>query len=314
MATGKNTGKKKAVETEDQALARLVKITGRSCVLDAETTGLSPRGDNPDRIVEIGIVEVINRQPTGRRFHAYINPQREVNREALAVHGLTNTFLVDKPRFRDVWPAMREFVAGAEIVIHNAPFDVGFLDMELDRLGLEPFSTNVRCITDTLPIAKEVWTGKRNSLDALCDRLKVSRAGRQLHGALLDADLLAEVYLQMGKGQNDLLLAGGATVEEIQQGDIGDGTSLEGAPPVIVLAATDAELALHGAYLAGMEKDGKNLSIWTKLERGLNPLEAYGLDGMPVVKALPPVPKPAEPVNPPVPTQQTRAEKQPLPF
>jgi DNA polymerase-3 subunit epsilon len=296
MATAKSS-KRKPVETEDQALSRLVKISGRAVVLDTETTGLSPRGDNPDRIVEIGLVEVMNRRVTGRRFHAYIKPLREVNREALAVHGLTNTFLADKPLFKDVADEMLKFVAGAEIVIHNAPFDVGFLDMELDRLGLPPFATHVRCITDTLPIAKEVWQGKKNTLDALCDRTRVSRAGRTLHGALLDAELLAEVYLQMGKGQNDLLLAGGATVEEISQVDGVDVESTE-APTIIVLAATDAELAEHKAYVTGMEKDAKGLSIWTKLERGLNPLEAYGLDGMPVVKPLPPAPKPPLPAPP----------------
>jgi DNA polymerase-3 subunit epsilon len=167
----------------------------RQIVLDTETTGLSPA--NGDRLIEIACVELIDRQPTGNHLHYYINPERDSHEEALAVHGLTNEFLRDKPRFAEVAPAILEFVVGAEIIIHNAPFDLGFLDAELARLGEHNFSAHARGVIDTLAMARQSYPGQRNSLDALCKRLNVDNSARTLHGALLDAELLAEVYLKL---------------------------------------------------------------------------------------------------------------------
>ena len=164
----------------------------RHIVFDTETTGLSP--ENGDRIVEIGCVELVNRKPTGRHLHLYLNPERESDEGALRVHGLTTEFLSDKPKFAEVADEFLAFTAGADIVIHNAPFDMGFLDKEFSLLGLPPLKTAVAGVTDSLALAKELFPGKRNSLDALCDRLGVDNSGRTLHGALLDAELLAEQY------------------------------------------------------------------------------------------------------------------------
>ena len=174
----------------------------RQVVLDTETTGLSAQ--DGDRILEIGCVELVQRRPTGHHLHLYINPERDSHPDALKVHGITSEFLSDKPKFADVAETLLAYLAGAEIIIHNAPFDVGFLDRELERLGRGPLSTHVQGVIDSLMLAKEQYPGKRNSLDALCDRLEVDNSGRTLHGALLDAELLAEVYIRLTRGQEAL--------------------------------------------------------------------------------------------------------------
>ena len=176
----------------------------RQVVFDTETTGLS--AENGDRILEIGCVELLHRKLTGRRLHLYINPERESEEGALRVHGLTTEFLSDKPKFAEVADQILDFMRDAEIIIHNAAFDVGFINKELELLGRPPFTTYVSGIIDTLAMAKEMFPGKRNSLDALCDRLDVDNSGRTLHGALLDAELLADRLGQHAHGRGDLVL------------------------------------------------------------------------------------------------------------
>ena len=176
----------------------------RLIVLDTETTGLSP--DNGDRILELGCVELMHRKLTGRNFHYYINPERESHEEALNVHGITSEFLQDKPKFAHIVDEFLAYVKGADVIIHNAPFDLGFLNKELELAGHPPFKEHVGQVMDTLAMAKEIYPGKRNSLDALCERLGVSNAARTLHGALLDAELLADVYINLTRGQEGLLM------------------------------------------------------------------------------------------------------------
>ena len=176
----------------------------RQIFLDTETTGLSPEAG--DRIIEIGCVEMVNRRLTGNDLHLYVNPQRASHEDALKVHGLTDAFLSDKPLFGAIADQLLGFVAGAEIVIHNAAFDIGFLNAEMKRLERAPFDTCVPKVTDSLSMARELYPGKSNSLDALCRRLEVDNSNRTLHGALLDAGLLAEVYLRMTRGQNSLAI------------------------------------------------------------------------------------------------------------
>jgi len=181
----------------------------RRIVLDTETTGLEPSLGH--RVIEVACVELFGRRPTGRNFHRYLNPDRAIDIGAIQVHGLTNDFLADKPRFADVADEFLEFVEGAELLIHNASFDVGFLDAELTLAGKPGIRTICR-VTDTLVLARELNPGKRNSLDALCERYQVDNSGRSLHGALLDAQLLADVWLAMTRGQDalDISLAGAA--------------------------------------------------------------------------------------------------------
>src|SRR5262245_25940255 len=176
----------------------------RLIFLDTETTGLSH--ESGDRIIEIGCVEMVNRRLTGRSKHFYVNPQRASSNDALKVHGITDEFLADKPLFAAVAEELLAFVDGAEVVAHNATFDVGFMDAELQRLGLAPFPTRVGRVTDSLALARELYPGKANSLDALCRRLEVDNSNRTLHGALLDAGLLAEVYIRMTRGQDSLVI------------------------------------------------------------------------------------------------------------
>ena len=176
----------------------------RQIVLDTETTGLSAEGG--DRIIEIGCVELLNRKLTGNNLHFYLNPERDSHEDALKVHGISNEFLRDKPRFAEVAQEFLDYVQGAEIIIHNAAFDVGFLNKELELINSPPFATFVGAVTDTLVMAKEMFPGKRNSLNALCDRLGVDNSGRTLHGALLDAELLADVYINLTRGQDALLI------------------------------------------------------------------------------------------------------------
>ena len=227
----------------------------RQIVLDTETTGLNPR--TGDRVIEVGCVELVNRMLTGNNFHVYINPERDSEEGALAVHGLTTEFLSDKPRFHEIAEDLRAYIQGAEVIIHNAPFDLGFLNHEFARLGLPTFTEHCSSVIDTLVNAKEMRPGKRNSLDALCDHYGVSNAHRKLHGALLDAELLADVYLSMTRGQNSLSMDVDVEVSS-------DGVLLEAVPlgEVIVLAADEAEAGAHEALLAGLDKAVKGTCVW----------------------------------------------------
>jgi DNA polymerase-3 subunit epsilon len=229
----------------------------RQIVLDTETTGLNPRSG--DRIIEIGCVELVNRRLTGNNFHSYINPERDSEEGALAVHGLTTEFLADKPKFAEIADELRDYISGAEIIIHNAPFDVGFLDAEFARVNVPRFAEHVARITDTLVQAKEMHPGKRNSLDALCDRYGVSNAHRALHGALLDAELLAEVYLAMTRGQNSLTID--LTIEE-SASDNGDSGLAAPIADIIVQQATADELAEHETVMKSLDKEVKGSCLW----------------------------------------------------
>jgi DNA polymerase-3 subunit epsilon len=229
----------------------------RQIVLDTETTGLNPR--TGDRVIEIGCVEIFNRKLTGNNFHRYINPERDSDEAALAVHGLTTEFLRDKPKFHEIVEELREFVKDAEIIIHNAPFDLGFLNNEFERLGLPPFVAHCSNVIDTLVQAKELHPGKRNSLDALCDRYGISNAHRKLHGALLDSELLADVYLAMTRGQNMLSM-------DVEVESSGGGELMEAGPlgEIIVLQAAPEELAEHDNVLAALDKGVKGECVWRK--------------------------------------------------
>ncbi|MDY7579612.1 DNA polymerase III subunit epsilon [Herbaspirillum sp. RTI4] len=231
----------------------------RQIILDTETTGLNARSG--DRIIEIGCVEMVNRQLTGNNFHRYINPERDSEEGALAVHGLTTAFLSDKPRFAEIAAEFREYLRDAEIVIHNAPFDLGFLEAEFALLGLPPFREHVASILDTLPMARELHPGRRNSLDALCDRYEISNAHRTLHGGLLDAALLAEVYLAMTRGQNSL----GMELDDAPESDA-DGAIIELPPlaPVLVRLASAAEQQQHEAMLDSLDKESRGQCVWRK--------------------------------------------------
>ncbi|WP_042422660.1 DNA polymerase III subunit epsilon [Comamonas granuli] len=229
----------------------------RQIVFDTETTGLS--AENGDRIIEIGCVELLHRKLTGRTLHLYINPERDSEEGALRVHGLTTEFLSDKPKFAEVADQILDFMRDAEIIIHNAAFDVGFVDKELERVGYPPFASHVAGIVDTLVLAKEMFPGKRNSLDALCDRLGVDNSGRKLHGALLDAELLADVYICLTRGQDALLIADEAsdTGPGLLRASI-DLSSLD----LPVLRASEQEQAAHEALLAQIDKDSKGKTVW----------------------------------------------------
>ncbi len=228
----------------------------RQIVLDTETTGLNARLG--DRIIEIGCVELVNRRLSGNHFHRYVNPEREVEEGALRVHGITREFLQDKPRFGDVAREFLEYVRGAELVIHNAAFDVEFLNVELAKLGLEPIETHVAGVIDTLATARELHPGKRNSLDALCERYQIDNSRRTLHGALLDAALLAEAYLAMTRGQESLAIEldaapGAAAVARAAGGD---------RPHLSVVFASDAELAEHSRVLESIAKEARGGVVW----------------------------------------------------
>ena len=228
----------------------------RQIFLDTETTGLSP--DSGDRIVEIGCVEMINRRLTGRHLHFYINPERDSHEDALRVHGLTTEFLRDKPKFAEVAEEILRYLEGAEVIIHNAAFDIGFLDKELERLGKPVFTSFVSEVTDTLAMAKQLYPGKRNSLDALCDRLGVDNSGRTLHGALLDAELLADVYINLTRGQEALLIDLGDVGEQGAEGERID-LSVFDLP---VLTANAQELAAHADVLAQIDKASGGKLVW----------------------------------------------------
>ena len=228
----------------------------RQVVLDTETTGLEPEAGH--RIIEIGCVEIVNRRTTNNRFHRYLNPGRLVDRGAVEVHGIEDEFLAKQPRFAEVAHEFLEFVKGAELVIHNADFDVEFLDMELGRAGLGRLADHVARITDSLAFARELHPGRKNSLDALCERYFVNNANRTLHGALLDARLLAECYLAMTRGQESLMM-------ELEAPAAAAASFILDVSKLIVQRASPEELAAHESYLDALEKDAKGPSLWRRL-------------------------------------------------
>ncbi len=229
----------------------------RQIVLDTETTGLDWR--TGDRVVEIGCVELLNRNLTGRHYHVYLNPERDISEEAIAVHGLTTDFLADKPRFADVAEDFESFVRGAELIIHNASFDVGFLDFELQRIGRGKLADLCVGVIDTLRMAKEQNPGKKASLDALCDRHQIDNAHRSLHGALLDSEILAEVYLAMTRGQESLIMSLEASDRQM---DAGGPADWHDRPALRVLKPTTEELAAHQSVLKDIDKASKGGCLW----------------------------------------------------
>jgi len=237
------------------------KLASRQIVLDTETTGLNARMG--DRVIEIGCIELLSRSVTDRQFHSYLNPGREIEEGAARVHGLTSEFLADKPKFPDIAQEFVHYVSGAELIIHNAPFDVEFLDQELSLAGLKKLSEYASSIVDTLAMARELHPGKRNGLDALCERYAVNNSHRTLHGALLDARLLAEVYLALTRGQESLVM-------ELDQPSAAEtAAALVDAKKLSVLRATEAELEAHEKILDAIDKLAKEKggSVWRKLSK-----------------------------------------------
>ncbi|MBB5019654.1 DNA polymerase-3 subunit epsilon [Chitinivorax tropicus] len=243
----------------------------RQIILDTETTGLEPSQGH--RIIEIAAVEMINRviSPADRHLHLYINPERDSDEAALNVHGLTTAFLSDKPKFAEIAREFLDFVKGAELIIHNAPFDLGFINHEFAMLGMGRIQDQVAGVIDTLAMAKEMRPGKRNNLDALCDFFGVDRSARVLHGALIDCELLGDVYLSMTRGQESLMMdmgeASPAATIQFQAGKRG---------PLKVIAATDDESAAHEGYLKDLDKAVKGSCIWRQLTTPSEPVDAGG--------------------------------------
>ena len=234
----------------------------RQIVLDTETTGLEVGMGH--RVIEIAGVEIVNRRLTGRHFHRYLNPDRDIEGGALQVHGLTLDFLQDKPRFRDICPEFLDFVQGAELIIHNAAFDVAFLDSELSLAQLQLIASYCPNVTDTLRMARDLHPGKRNGLDALCERYLIDNSARTLHGALLDAQLLAEVYLAMTRGQEMLIMEISLTPSATADDDLE-----EALPDLIVLIASDEEVAIHHQHLDDIERASKGACVWKRLQMQL---------------------------------------------
>jgi DNA polymerase-3 subunit epsilon len=226
----------------------------RRVILDTETTGLEWR--QGERVIEIGCVEMLDRTLSGRHFHCYLNPERSVGAGAQAVHGLTDEFLADKPKFPHIVDNLLDFVRDAEVIIHNASFDVGFLDNELSLIGLPPLGQTCEKIVDTLKMARELRPGRKNNLDALCQEFAVDNTGRQLHGALLDAALLAEVYLAMTRGQDSLMMDLDASGGDIVRLAVGE------RPAICVRAATAEEIDAHERVLAEIDKESKGKTLW----------------------------------------------------
>ncbi len=235
----------------------------RQIVLDTETTGLEP--EQGHRVIEIGAVEIVDRRLTGKRVQFYIDPQREIDAAAFEVHGLDAAYLAGKPKFADIAEQFLEFLSGAEVIIHNAPFDVSFIDYELsmlDQPGVRHMADTCT-ITDTLALARHKHPGQKNSLDALCRRYQVDNSARDLHGALLDAEILADVYLAMTGGQTSLF--GESEDSALQATGEGEVIRLpDHRPPLLVVRATDAELAAHEAYLDALDADAEHGSVWRR--------------------------------------------------
>lgn len=235
----------------------------REVVLDTETTGIEVREGH--RIIEIGCVELLDRRLTGRHFHVYINPEREVEEGAFQVHGISDEFLADKPLFAEIADEFMDFIRGAQLVIHNAAFDVGFIDAELGRLGRHGCVADHCSVVDTLLLARHKHPGQRNTLDALCKRYGVDNSQRELHGALLDAEILADVYLIMTGGQTALVLAGqGSEGSADQPGEIRR-LDPQSRPVLPVVRATEEELAAHEQRLAAIEK-AAGFALWRQME------------------------------------------------
>jgi DNA polymerase-3 subunit epsilon len=239
----------------------------RQVVLDTETTGLEPAEGH--RIIEIGCVELVNRRPTGRHFHEYLNPEREIDEGAAQVHGIRLADLANKPRFCDVAERLLEFIDGAELVIHNAPFDVAFLDAELARWvrmggGREPITVRGRCrVLDTLALAREMHPGQRNGLDALCKRYFIDNSHRTLHGALLDARILADVYLAMTGGQSALALEDVAAAGQVTMVSVTETVRVVTTEvPLKVVAANEEELAAHAEFMQRVMKASGGKALW----------------------------------------------------
>jgi len=236
-------------------------FTHRLVVLDTETTGLNPQEGH--RIIEIGCVELINRRLTGKRFHVYINPDRAIDAGAIEVHGITNEFLDDKPRFKDVYEDFIAFINGAELIIHNAPFDVGFINAEFSKLGNQTADVNGLCqVFDTLTYARKKHPGQRNSLDALCKRYGIDNSHRDLHGALLDAEILADVFLMMTGGQASLLDENQSKTENIQV-TVQPIRSITNRPKLKVIPSNDDEINAHQQRLEAIEKASGGC-LWNK--------------------------------------------------
>jgi DNA polymerase-3 subunit epsilon len=240
-------------------------MTGtRQIILDTETTGLEP--EQGHRIIEIGCVELVNRRKTGRTFHRYLRPDREVDWGALQVHGITNEFLAQQPRFADIVDELLEFISGSELVIHNAAFDIAFLDAELKRLPGPPRAVRDLCtVTDTLPLARQMHPGQRNSLDALCKRYGIDNSHRELHGALLDAQILCDVYLAMTGGQTALIL-GEETETRLQETFEPVAAAVRAVGALKVVRANEEELAAHDRILAIIDKVSGGKTLWNKMQ------------------------------------------------
>jgi DNA polymerase-3 subunit epsilon len=237
----------------------------RIIVLDTETTGLEPKQGH--RLIEVGALEMVNRRLTGKSFHEYVQPERDVPLEAQAVHGISEEFLQDKPLFAAIADDFLDFVRGAELVIHNAPFDLGFLDNELAIVGKAagrsyPKIADICKITDSLKLARQKHPGQKNNLDALCRRYGINNTHRELHGALLDSEILTDVYLMMTGGQTDLLLAGDAAVSGADSATTQSRQVQADAHSLLVVRATDAELAAHDAKLAQVAKASGDQCMW----------------------------------------------------
>lgn len=235
-------------------------MSARQIILDTETTGIDP--DAGHNIIEIGCVEMVRRKLTGNTWHEYLKPDREVEAEAIEVHGITNEFLVDKPKFAELGAAFLEFVRGAELIIHNAAFDIGFLDAELARNGFSERMEQICTVTDTLALARRKFPGQRNSLDALCRRYGIDNSHRELHGALLDAEILADVYLALTGGQTSLQLGQSAQGDDSADEPIRR-VSAEGLALNVVRASVD-ELAQHDAFLDLLDKKSDG-AVWRRL-------------------------------------------------
>lgn len=229
----------------------------RKIVLDTETTGLDPRQGH--RIIELAALELDGRKVSLRRFHRYLNPEREIDAGAAAVHGLTYERLQNEAKFADIVSSFLEFIEGAELLIHNAPFDLSFINRELDLLGLAPLQN---AVTDTLKLARDMHPGKKNSLDALCSRYEIDNAHRTLHGALLDTELLAEVYFAMTRGQESLL--GEEVVPRVRLPELSPDVS---RPKLRVLQPSEEELAGHAQQLADIDKASKGNCLWMQMEK-----------------------------------------------
>lgn len=227
----------------------------RQIILDTETTGLDPKQGH--RIIEVAGVEVVNRRLTNKHFHHYVNPDRDIDEGAQNVHGISREFLADKPRFEDIADDFLDFIDGAELVIHNAPFDVGFLNTELERLGKQPVTTYCNKVTDTLKMARDNYPGKRNSLDALCERLEIDNSKRNLHGALLDAELLADVYMIMTRGQDGFAMVFEESAETIAFN--ADSSRLK---QLRILVADETELQAHQKVLEQIQKESGGKCLW----------------------------------------------------